>query len=283
MKGTAAALAFFCAAIGAAAAEPSNATNWTQGFNNKSRVIAGEASGGPVKGAHALFAALEISMPAGWKTYWRNPGEAGGVPPEFDFSGSENLQSATVLYPAPHRLIDPKAGVNIGYKEHVIFPIAVVPKTPGAPIGLKIKAAYGVCKDICVPAEAEFSIDIVPDAPPSEQIATALSAVPAALAVNTAAPDSPRVTRWQVDAADAKAPKLKFEVDDPSAESGDAFLFSPDGLYLPLPEKLSASGGKAVYQADLSDGVDLKDIKGKQIGITVTGLKGQSETIIQIP
>jgi hypothetical protein len=34
----------------------------------------------------------------GWYTYWKNPGEA-GVPPVFDFSGSENVGQLEVLYP----------------------------------------------------------------------------------------------------------------------------------------------------------------------------------------
>src|SRR5207247_8452494 len=61
-----------------------------------------------------------IAIPGGWKTYWRSPGDAGGVPPEFDWQGSENLAAARVKYPAPHRLHDDKAGDAVGYKDGVI-------------------------------------------------------------------------------------------------------------------------------------------------------------------
>lgn len=35
-------------------------------------------------------AALKLVLEPGWKTYWRSPGDA-GVPPVFDWSGSEIL------------------------------------------------------------------------------------------------------------------------------------------------------------------------------------------------
>ena len=143
---------------------------WVEGFNNKVRLIAGKAGGGPAGATPQTYAGVEISMPSGWKTYWRNPGEAGGVPPEFDFSGSENLAKAEVLYPAPHRLVDPKAGENIGYKDHVTFPIAILAKDASKPVSIKVKATYGVCKDICVPAEAELSLDVPGDAPASADL-----------------------------------------------------------------------------------------------------------------
>ena len=53
----------------------------------------------------ALRAGIEIKLQPGWKTYWRYPGDS-GVPPRFDFSGSENLKTAKVLYPAPHLFTD---------------------------------------------------------------------------------------------------------------------------------------------------------------------------------
>ena len=46
------------------------------------------------------IAALQITLAPGWKTYWRQPGDT-GIPPRFDFSGSENLTILDVIYPAP--------------------------------------------------------------------------------------------------------------------------------------------------------------------------------------
>ena len=258
----------------ARAAEPAQSP-WVEGFNNKIRLIAGSADGEK----STMVAGIELQMPKDWKTYWRNPGEAGGIPPEFDFAGSENLESATVLYPAPHRLVDPKAGTNIGYKDHVIFPVRVTPKDKAKPVFLKLNATYGVCKDICVPAEAALKIEIPADSTASPELAAALATVP----VN--APDpakDPSLQRWRIDDAGGK-PKLVLEVKDPGGEGADAFLFSPDGLYMPMSKKTSDADGAPVFEVDLTDGIDLKDLKGKSIILTLAGAKGQSETIIQLP
>lgn len=245
---------------------------WLEGFNNKARLHGGQmvAAGKP-----ALFAGVEVAMPSGWKTYWRAPGES-GIPPEFDWSGSENLESATVLYPAPHRLID-KGGTNIGYKDRVLFPVSISAKDPAKPVTLKLKAAYGVCKDICIPAEAELALDVPAGAGPSAEIEEAFKLVPGA-------PDAgkdPLLTAWRID-KDRGKPKLVLEVQDPGGEDGDAFVFVADGTYLPLPKKIAGAAGKSTFEIDLTDGVDLAALKGKTVLVTLTGAKGQSETAIKI-
>lgn len=108
--------------------------------------------------AGQLRAGVEISMQPGWKTYWRYPGDS-GVPPRFDFSGSTNLASATVLWPAPHMFTD-DAGKSIGYKGIAIFPLAVTPKQKGQPVTLKLKIDYAVCEKLCVPAEGEATLTL---------------------------------------------------------------------------------------------------------------------------
>ena len=73
-----------------------------------------------------------------------------------------------------------------------------------------------------------------------------------------------------------------LEVSDPAGAGGDAFIDEASGIYLPLPKKISEVAGKAVYEVDLTDGVDIKDLKGKMIAVTLTGGKGQSETAITL-
>ncbi len=41
-------------------------------------------------------AGVQIMMSPGYKTYWRSPGDV-GVPPVFDWSGSENIGGLDVL------------------------------------------------------------------------------------------------------------------------------------------------------------------------------------------
>lgn len=250
------------------------ASDWVEGFNNKARLHAGRA-GQP--GKDGLFAGIEIEMPAGWKTYWRAPGEAGGIPPEFDFAASENLSQARVLYPAPHLLTD-KAGTTAGYKEHVLFPVAITAKDVAKPVILKLKAAYGVCKELCVPAEAGIELTVPPDALVSGEIAQALTLVPRATPIQAT---DPVVSKWRVDQRGSK-PVLVIDVADPGGSGTEAFADTIDGTYLPLPKKKSEANGLAVFEIDLTDGVALKDLKGKPLTLTLAGKKGQSETSITL-
>ncbi len=251
------------------------ASLWVEGFNNKARLLAGRAA---FSGKDSVYAAVEIVMPAGWKTYWRAPGDAGGIPPEFDFAASQNLAEARVLYPAPHRLFD-KAGATIGYKDRVIFPVALTAKDPAQPVQLKLKAAYGVCKELCVPAEAEIEVAVPPDAAASAEIATALATVPVSAPVQGR---DPAVSAWRVEDRAGK-PVLVIEAIDPGGAGGDAFVYASTGGYMPLPKKTSETADKSVYEVDLTDGVDLKDLKDKPVLITLVGGKGQSETAIVLP
>ena len=119
-------------------------TEWHDGFNSRTRLVSASLDKDGIRQSYAF---VEVAMPKGWKTYWRNPGDAGGVPPGFDWSRSENLGSATVLYAAPHRLTD-DAGDTIGYKDHVTFPVLVVAKDAKKPVRLALDMTFGICKDI---------------------------------------------------------------------------------------------------------------------------------------
>ena len=77
---------------GAAAAE-TLASPWQPAAQSRLRLVAGTL---PPPGQHGLYAGVEIELDAGWKTYWRMPGDA-GVPPNFDWSKSTNLAAARVL------------------------------------------------------------------------------------------------------------------------------------------------------------------------------------------
>lgn len=258
-----------CAAAPAAA--QTLASGWHKGFNNEVRLLAGR---GGAEAGERLFAGVEILMPTDWKTYWRTPGDAGGVPPEFDWAASENLSSATVLYPAPRRLSD-KSGVVIGYANSVVFPVEIAPIDATKPIRLRLKTNYGVCKELCVPAEAELTLDIPPDAKSAVEIERALALVP-----RTTPRDGkdPILKKWTVERTEGK-PRLLLEAAFPTQSTGDAFVEAPAGAYLPLPNLIDDKSGRTVFELDLSD-VDLAALKGAALTVTLVGPDGQSETKI---
>ncbi len=97
------------------------------------------------------MAAIRLDLAPGWKTYWRAPGEA-GIPPEFDWSGSENLGAVQIHWPAPERFLT-SGLLTLGYDGQAVLPVEVTPREAGRPVTLRARVAMGICQDICVPAE----------------------------------------------------------------------------------------------------------------------------------
>lgn len=254
-------------AVPAVWAAAGNASEWVEGHSSRARIIAGGDG----------VAAVELQLPEGWKTYWRSPGEAGGVPPSFDWSKSTNLANAQVLYPAPKRFTD-KAGDTVGYKGNVVFPVRLKPKDAGLPIDVRLVLDYGVCKDICIPAEAELALSVPPSTgqPMAEELIDAMSRVPAPAEARR---ETDPVLKRAVAELTGDKPRLLLETEFPGGtEHADVFVEAPDGLYVPLPKKIAEDGkGAVTFEVDLSKDVDIAALKGKQLTATIVSDKGQSE------
>ncbi len=103
---------------------------------------------------------LQIRMPPGWKTYWRSPGRA-GVPTELDAKKSRNLEHLRVNWPLPKRF--KVSGIEtIGYKDEVVLPVIARARDPHRPLDLDIRVRFGVCREICVPLEADHRLTVPP-------------------------------------------------------------------------------------------------------------------------
>jgi len=267
----AAALALLAPAVrGPSAASAESASPWVDGYNSRVRLIAGARGGNPVAG-------IEIQMAEGWKTYWRSPGDSGGVPPHFDWAASSNLAGAQVLFPAPHRMTDP-AGDAIGYKGAVVIPVTITPQDGSKPVGLSLALEFGICKDICVPAEAKLNLELPPgraDSLPPE-LANALERIPRKAASRR--DGDPEFLGGKA-TLEGPSPKLMFEARFQACKSGaDAFLEAPDGIYVPLPRKTAqAADGTAAFEVDLASGAEPGDLKGKTLTVTLVCGNGQSE------
>jgi len=140
---------------GALPTQAQDASPWQREAHAAARLLAGRAlKTGEVT---ALRAGIEIKLDSGWRTYWRYPGDS-GAPPNFDFTGSQNVQSAQVEFPAPERFPDGGGGNSIGYAGDVILPLRVIPVDPTRPVALRVKISYEACGSLCVPAKAAFDV-----------------------------------------------------------------------------------------------------------------------------
>jgi DsbC/DsbD-like thiol-disulfide interchange protein len=129
-------------------------------------------------GSH--MAALQLSLAPGWKTYWRSPGEA-GLPPLFNWSGSENVKSVGIHWPAPS-VFHTNGMQSIGYYDGVVFPLEVTAIDPSKPVLLRAEVEIGICRDICLPATLHLSTDLTAPGAANPAIKAALAARPKAAA-----------------------------------------------------------------------------------------------------
>ncbi|WP_336232076.1 protein-disulfide reductase DsbD family protein [Thalassospira sp. CH_XMU1458] len=142
-------------ASSAALAASDMATDWVDEDFTSVRLISAQTETG---GKQTLRLGLEYELQPDWKIYWRSAGDA-GFPPQLDWTGSENVGDANILWPAPYRFSI--FGLEtFGYKDHIILPIDVAIPDPAQPVAIRLDVDYLVCSDICIPANASFNLDV---------------------------------------------------------------------------------------------------------------------------
>jgi DsbC/DsbD-like thiol-disulfide interchange protein len=225
---------------------------WDGDARSAIRLVAGGRFGGDPGGNASLRAGVEIRLAAGWKTYWRYPGDS-GVPPVFDFSKSENVKAVSIQWPAPHRFTD-EGGATIGYKGDVMFPLHILLQNPVRPAKLRLALDYAVCEKLCVPARGEAAIEL-PSSPSSagdSRLAEAEAHTPKPARMGDAVPFGITAV-WREPGH--PHPRVVVEVTAPAVPL-DLFVEGPTGDWaLPLPEPVSgAPTGRHWFAFDL-DGV----------------------------
>ena len=164
-------LAAALTAVTTAGIVQADTSTWSEDMKSAVRLIAGENAG------TVMHAGIEMKLAPGWHTYWRYPGDS-GIPPQFDFSRSDNLKTANVLFPAP-QLHKDAAGETIGYENDVIFPVEVTAKDASKPVKLHLSLDYAVCENMCIPAKGEAELTIQPKTgAPDPRLQAAFARVP---------------------------------------------------------------------------------------------------------
>jgi len=266
--------------IGAASVVPAaaqSASAWQSDGHAATRLIAGAA----VKTLDASFlrAGIEIRLDPGWKTYWRYPGDT-GIPPTFDFSGSQNVKSTAVEWPAPEQFSDGAGGHSIGYVGDIILPLKVTPENTALPSTLHLTLNYAVCGTLCVPAKAALDITLNGRSTDAALLDKAERLVPkhVALGVQTDAGLAIRSVRLTGDDG-----KQRVVVDLTAPQSAPVNLFvegpTPDWA-LPLPEPEGAANGPDRRFTFIVDGLP-PGAKAKGATLTLTAVSG--DHAIEVP
>jgi DsbC/DsbD-like thiol-disulfide interchange protein len=193
---------------------------WATASQSAARLVAAGTGEG-----RSLLAGLEIRLSPGYKTYWRTPGDS-GVPPQFDWSASQNLAGVEIGWPAPVRFVD-GAGWSTGYVGRVLFPLKVTAKDPSRPVILALNLDYAVCDKLCIPARAKVQLELTGQGSP-DTIKPSHILVPERFAVGTA---SGRLGLAGGEAArtDGRALVQLDLTSPPGTELEDVFVEGPDG------------------------------------------------------
>jgi len=212
-------------------------------------------------------AGILVELEPEWKTYWRMPGDS-GIPPQFDWAGSENSAAIEVGFPVPRRFND-AGGETIGYHDQVVFPVFVKPEKLDAAVSLQLNMFFAVCKDVCIPARAK-----------------------AGTALNTSAAN-PQLIEWQKRlprlAAASQAPFVtaaRFETRENkpalvvtlAGQAEDIFVESETSAYFGKPRFDVAAGEAWLPIANLKDAAKLR---GVPLKLTLsTGDSGIEQTLV---
>jgi DsbC/DsbD-like thiol-disulfide interchange protein len=255
-------------------ARAQDASAWNQESHAAARLIAGST----IRSAGTTWvrAGVEIRLDPGWKTYWRDPGDS-GAPPTLDFSGSENVKSVTVLWPAPERFPDGAGGNSIGYLGHVILPLRVAPKDAAKEPALHLKLAYAVCGTLCVPAEANLDLVLSGDGAEEMALEKEELRVPRRVALGEG---KDLVIRSVHREGDGAHQRVVVEVAAPKDASVDLFVEGPTPDWaLPLPEPSESTPDTRRFTFDL-DGLP-PGANAQGAALTLTAVSG--DDAIEVP
>lgn len=108
-----------------------------------------------------IYVSLRTVLDDKWHTYWRNPGDS-GEPVQMTWSLPDGVSAGEIVWPLP-TAIPTGPIVNYGFEGTPMFPVPItLPRdaAPGDVITIAANAYYLVCKDICIPEDADLSLSI---------------------------------------------------------------------------------------------------------------------------
>ncbi len=219
-------------------------------------------------GSDGRVLAWEAELADGWKTYWRSPGEAG-----LPVTMTDGVEAIDLLFPVPERF-DLFGLETYGYSKKVLIPFVV----PGSRGPAKVEGSFMVCKDICVPFNASYSIseeDFVAEFSPHDiRVEAWLGKVPdrsgdggAGLDVQSARVTGPAGHQRLVVEASANT---RLDSADMLAEVNDMFQFGKPKI------KLQADGRRAMFVLPVMTGKNPKNLRGERIRLTFIDGKGHA-------
>jgi DsbC/DsbD-like thiol-disulfide interchange protein len=262
---------------GLSSARAQDASAWQSAPHGAARLIAGVMVKTPTDAF--LRAGLQIRLDPGWHTYWRYPGDS-GVPPTFDFSGSQNVKSAVVEWPAPAAFPDGAGGHSIGYVGDVVLPIKVTPIDTSRPASLHLTLNYAICGKLCVPAKATLELPLTGENTNAAVLENAEQLVPKRAPLGVDPGNGLMIRSVQLAQIGARW-GVFIDVVAPQGAPLDLFVEGPTAEWaLPLPKPDGVTAGRdRRYSFDLEGLPPGAQMKGTTL--TITAVSGNAA--IEVP
>jgi DsbC/DsbD-like thiol-disulfide interchange protein len=219
--------------------------------------------------------ALQIEPAPGWITYWREPGE-GGIPPQLTLAADSNLTLEKIAYPAP-KPISVGTTREIGYDNPVALPLDLSRTNASDPVKLDLTAFIGLCKDICIPFQATFSLPLpaIRQSQPEEE--AILQAAAASL------PESP-TAEFKVEShalsADDKSLTVKLTLPDGDGDAPQIYVTGPSGYVFSRQQAAKRNGTSFTTDIAIAKLPRSYDIHGKSWGILIIDGRRSMETTL---
>lgn len=220
---------------------------------------------------------MDVELDGDWKTYWRSPGE-GGVAPEFDWSGSTNIEKVDWHWPVP-AYYEQLGVLTLGYKHEVSFPLILTVSDPTKPIVLKANLRLPSCTNICVITDYPIELTIDPGSLKLDADAAYLFGQGMSL--------TPKISE-QVQVADSywdrQAQTLTLKLDSKTAWSKPFVLVDGKDVadeFFSQP-KLTIDGQSLYAKFDVSNWLGEANIADKRIQVTVADelILAETSTIV---
>jgi len=247
-------------------------TQWQDLGGGRARLVTVfNADSGEVEGI------IEVELKPGWTTYWRQPGE-GGIPPDFNFSGSQGVIVEKPEFPVP-KAKTTFGVVSIIYTDNVAFPFKAAPMISPLSGKLQLNILMGVCEAVCIPAVASFTQDLAKlnksDPISSSLIELARQKIPVTMATEGLPQILDAVRQTEKMVLVRASVSESVEIPELFAEGKEDWFFSPAKL-------VRRDGEMAEFEIDLSDLPQDADLSVTPLRLTLAAEDYGSERTILV-
>lgn len=113
-----------------------------------------------VRPGQTVQLALHFVPDEHWHTYWQNPGDS-GLPTRLSWQLPTGVTVGGIKWPAPQAIAVPPL-MNYGFEGQTILlsDMVIAPDYSADTLTIGLQADWLVCAEVCIPAEAQFSLTL---------------------------------------------------------------------------------------------------------------------------